>query len=605
MWNNYVHLRTVAQRTYSEAQRSHNEHLKNTLSGASQSHVWWSALKQSLFGVDSSLPSLVCNDGSLCHYPADKAKLLAESFNRKQSDSDVPLPPTCFPDVKFGKFAFRSSELVTLLNDLDSYGSCDPLGFIPLFFKKSSRVLSPKLAVIFRLLLHKGSFPACWRVANVTPIPKGSSPSTSPDEYRPISITPILSKIFERLLSRRLYRFLDDSGLLPRNQYGFRKGLSTSDALVKLVHGAQLSLDRGHESRLVSLDFSSAFDRVNHKALVYKLQLLGIGESVLNILSEFLTERRQRVSVDGSFSDFSPVISGVPQGSVLGPLLFIAFTADMWFDIESEMISYADDTTLSVGIDSPLDRGSKADLLLRDVTRIKSWCDRWGMKLNPSKSNSIVISRSRTLFPHHPDLILDGISVPNCCTLKLLGVTLDSKLTFETHLRSVASCVSQKIGLLRKCRRIYRDDDIVRNSFYSFILPNFEYCSVVWSSAADTHLNLIDRAFNRIKFLLPSLDTNLGHRRLVGSLTYLFKIFSRDDHPLRELLPEERRLSRLTRYAVAQNDAAFSLFRCRTSQFSRCFIPFSCERWNFLTNDIVRSSDVDTFKSRVNSFLLS
>ena len=604
-WNSYVHLRSVAQRVYSVAQHNQCEHLRSTLAGAAQPHAWWSALKQSLFGVDSSLPAFVRSDGSLCHFPAEKAELLAQSFNRKQCAEDVPLPQSCFPDVKFGKFAFRSTEVVALLNDLDSFGGCDPHGFLPLFFKKSSLILSPKLAVIFRILLNRGSFPLCWRTANVTPIPKGSSPSVNPDEYRPISITPVLSKVFERLLVKRLYRFIDDSGSLPSNQFGFRRALGTNDALMHIVHKSQASLDSGHESRLVSLDFSSAFDRVNHKALLYKLRLLGVGGSILGILTDFLSGRRQRVSVDGCFSEFSPVQSGVPQGSVLGPLLFIIFTADMWSDIESDMVSYADDTTLYVAIDSPHDRLTKANMLCRDILRIKSWCERWGMKLNPLKSRSLIISRSRTLQPQHPVLSVDGDSIPDSSTLKLLGVIFDSKLTFETHVRSVASRVGQKIGLLRKCRRIYVDDDIIRNCFYSFILPLFDYCSLVWGSAADTHLRLLDRAFNQIKFLLPSLSINLAHRRLVGSLSYLYKVFSSDTHPFRSLLPELHRPSRLTRGSQSMNGVAFSVVRCRTTQFSRCFVPLACRRWNSLPDHVVFAGDVGTFKSRVNRFLLS
>ena len=158
--------------------------------------------------------------------------------------------------------------------------------------------------------------------------------------------------------------------------------------------------------------------------------------------------------------------------------------------------------------------------------------------------------------------------------------------------------------MLRKCRRIYADDDIVRNCFYSFILPHFEYCSPVWSSAADTHLRLLDRAFNQIKFLLPSLNTNLRHRRLVGSLSYLFKIFSNGAHPLRTFLPDMHRSTRLTRGSRAMNGAAFSVVRCRTTQFSRCFVPDTCRVWNSLPDDIVHSSDIGAFKSRVNRFLL-
>ena len=573
--------------------------------GATQPHSWWSALKQSLFGVDSCLPSLTCRDGSVCHGSKEKAELLASIFKSKQCNDELSLPSSCAPPPLLHSLAFRSSELLRYLNDLDAYGGCDPLGFLPMFYKKIALSLAPKLAVVFRLLVRRGSFPECWRSANVTPIPKGSSPSIHPEEYRPISITPVLSKVFERLLAKRLTRFININKLLPDKQFGFRKGLSTSDALLFITHNLQASLDAGHESRLVSLDFSSAFDRVNHRALLFKLRNLGIAGCFLNILTDFLTNRRQRVSVDGAFSLFSPVESGVPQGSVLGPLLFIIYTSDMWSGIESNMVSYADDTTLFAAIPSPQDREFVANLIGRDMERIRSWCVRWGMKLNPSKSYSLVVSRSRTLLPAHPDIVVDGTVIPNCSLLKMLGVTLDSKLTYEPHLRLVASSISQRIGLLRKCRHIYSTDSVIRNCFYSFLLPHFEYCHSIFLSASDTNLKLLDRAFGQIKFLLPDLRINLGHRRLVGSMTHFYKIATNPDHPLHCLLPPPSQPTRETRHSMRLNSRAFSVARVNTSQFSRTFFPAAIKRWNYLPDEIVNSMNSDIFKRGVNAHFLS
>ena len=214
-------------------------------------------------------------------------------------------------------------------------------------------------------------------------------------DYRPISITPLVSKIYERLISRRLYKFADANNLFPSTQFGFRKGLGTTDALLLLTHTLQSSLDRRAESRVVSLDFSSAFDRVNHRGLLYKLKLMGVGGPMLNMFQDFLTNRRQRVAVDGRFSQFRPVVSGVPQGSVLGPVLFILFTADMWNNLENKIISYADDTTLYADISFPSNRNAVAESLNRDLLKIQEWCTTWGMKLNPDKTHSIIVSRSR------------------------------------------------------------------------------------------------------------------------------------------------------------------------------------------------------------------
>ena len=603
-WNNYIHHRLLAQRIYVEAQTNYHSHLKEILTGASQPHVWWSALKQSLFGVDTSLPPLSCADGSVCSSAKEKADLLASVFIDKQSDVNLQLPSTCHPQVGLSSFAFKSKELLQYLRDLDSFGGCDPLGFLPIFYKTIAAPLAPKLAKIFRILLSRGSFPQCWRIANITPIPKGSAPSIHPNDYRPISITPVLSKIFERLLARRLTQFLDINKILPMYQFAYKKGVGTSDALLCICHNLQTSLDAGQESRIVSLDFSSAFDLVNHKALLFKVRSLGIGGRVLGVIMEFLSNRRQRVSVDGSFSSFNCVKSGVPQGSVLGPLLFIIYTSDMWSQIQTNMVAYADDTTLFAPIASPRDRSHVAELISQDLVTIKSWCDLWGMRLNPSKSRSLVISRSRTLFPSHPDLVVDGDIIGNCSSLKLLGVTLDAKLSFEEHLRSVAASISQKVGLLRKCSRVYSADDVVRNTFYSFLLPHFEYCHSVWLSASECHLRLLDRAFGQIRFLLPDLRLDLRHRRVVGALAHLFKIANNTDHPLHSLLPDPLICSRITRYSGSLNDRSFVARRFMTSQYSRTFFLATIERWNSLPNEVVHSSNCEIFKKRVNSFLL-
>ena len=393
------------------------------------------------------------DNGSVTYDPSVMAEVFSEVFQKKQSDQELTLPPTCFPCPKFTFFVFKSRELRYYLNDLDSLGGSDPDGIFPRFLKKISKQLAPKLAKIFRDLLSAGHFPESWRSANVTPIPKGSSPTQFPLEYRPISITPILSKVFEKLVAKRLSKFVDLNNFLPSTQFGFRKGLGTSDALLVLCHDLQHSLDNRAESRVISLDFSSAFDLVNHKALLYKLKLMGLGGSIFNIFEEFLTDRKQCVSVDGCFSGSQPVVSGVPQGSVLGPLLFILFTADMWNGLENKVVAYADDTSLYAEIKSPAERVSVADSLNRDLRKIQSWCVTWGMKLNPSKTHSIIVSRSKTPLPPHPRLSLCGTPLEVSSSLKLLGVVLDDKLSFEKHLRSVASSVAQKTGLIRKCFR--------------------------------------------------------------------------------------------------------------------------------------------------------
>ena len=188
--------------------------------------------------------------------------------------------------------------------------------------------------------------------------------------------------------------------------------------------------------------------------------------------------------------------------------------------------------------------------------------------------------------------------------LKILGVTFDSKFTFERHIHSVSSSVAQKIGLLRKSFRIFGDHDVLLRCFNSFILPCLEYCSPVWSSAADSHLKLLDKNLRACKFLIPNLTISLQHRRFISSLCMLYKIFHNPSHPLHSELPNLFHPRRVTRGSLSINSLSFSPMRFHTSQYSRCFIPATTKLWNELPSMIVEVTQLQKFKIGANAFLL-
>ena len=604
-WNNYTRLRARAQTVYASAEKDYNIGIRENLLGVVNPHKWWSTFKSALFGVDQTGPPLLKPDGTLAHNPREKAALFADVFDGKQCGDELSMPLTCFPEAKLIKIAFRSRELKNLLMELDVYGGAGPDGIFPMFFVKTADFLAPKISTIFRKLIRAGHFSPCWRTGNISPVPKGGSASSCPSEYRPISITPVLSKVFERLLAKRLYTYAESNHIFPNLQFGFRKGLGACDALLTISNVVQRALDLGQEVRMIGLDFSAAFDRVNHKALLFKLKQLGIGGPFYNILAEFLSNRTQRVVVDGQLGDLRPILSGVPQGSVLGPLLFILYTHDMWFGLENLLVSYADDATLLAVVPSPAMRTEVSDSLNRDLLKISSWCKNWGMKMNPTKTQSMIVGRSRTILPSHPDLLIDNVPLITNNSFKILGVLFDEKFTFEAHLRATSSLIAQKLGLLRKSFKIFNDQSILRKCFYSFILPCFEYCSPVWSSAADSHLRLLDRTLNSCKFLIPGLDIDLWHRRSISSLCMLFKIFHNPLHPLHSSLPNLFQPVRMTRNVANSHSLSFSLIRCNTVQYSRSFIPAYAKAWNELPGEVVECSELQRFKTGANRFLMS
>ena len=204
--------------------------------------------------------------------------------------------------------------------------------------------------------------------------------------------------MFERLVSVRLIRFVELSGVLPTTQFAYRKGLGTCDALLYVSHTLQSSLESGQEARIVQIDFSAAFDTVNYLGILYKLFSVGIGGSVLSILTLFLSNRSQHVMVDGYRSKLVNVVSGVPQGSVLCQLLFLLYTLELFSYLENKLIGYADNSTLMAVVPSTGVRVAVAESMIRDLGRVNEWCDLWGMILNASKTKTMIVSRSRTIL---------------------------------------------------------------------------------------------------------------------------------------------------------------------------------------------------------------
>ena len=201
--------------------------------------------------------------------------------------------------------------------------------------------------------------------------------------------------MFKRLVSVRLGRFTELNGVIPTTQVAYQKGVCT-------CHILQSALERGQEVRIVQIYLSATFDRVNHLGMLYKLCSVGIGRSVLSVLTQFLSSRSQHVMVDGCRSKLVKVVSGVPQESVLGPLLFILYASELLSVQENKTIGCPDNSTLIAVVPSPGVRVTVAELMNHDLGQVSEWCHLLGMKLSPSKTNIMIVSRSRNTHPSYP-----------------------------------------------------------------------------------------------------------------------------------------------------------------------------------------------------------
>ena len=280
--------------------------------------------------------------------------------------------------------------------------------------------------------------------------------------------------------------------------------------------------------------------------------------------------------MDGCRNKLVNVVSGVPQSSVLGPLLFLLYTSEFFSILDNKLIGYDDDSTLMAVVPSSGARVTVAESLNRDLVRVNAWCDLWRMKLNASKTKTMIVSRASTIHLQSPPLTIDGTVLKESDDLDILGVTFDSKLTFEKHLRSVSRAAPQTLGILRKSWRAFHDRLLIRRCFWSFILPVLEYCSAVWCSADDRHLKLLDRVVSGACFLAGGvLKCNLFHCRYVAVLCMLYKIRWNPMHPLYGALTVPYVPAWVTRSALIAHRHTYASPRCRTSQYHRTFIPLS------------------------------
>ena len=327
-------------------------------------------------------------------------------------------------------------------------------------FKYAGTALSTPIELIFNLIVKTGIYPSSLKIACVTPIFK-SGEKNNVKNYRPISCLPPLNVIIEKLFYSRFISFIDKNKILSPAQFGFRSSCSTSDTLIRLLHEAYKAINSDKYFSVVSLDLSKAFDTVDHNVLLYKLYHYGFRGQVYNLLESYLSERFQFVRANGFMSTKRPINIGVPQGSVLGPLLFLLYVNDMPLSIsENSILMYADDTTVFSGDSNIYDLCIK---LSNFLVSIDTWLKSNFLTLNISKSKYIILSYK--YIPDDIPVAISGNSIERSSSLNFLGVVLDTKLTFRDHVKLVRNKLSKSSGI------IYKLNFLTRNT-----LINFYYC---------------------------------------------------------------------------------------------------------------------------------
>ena len=304
---------------------------------------------------------------------------------------------------------------------------------------------------LFNNLFEIGNFPEIWKIAHITPIYKKSGSKTCKTNYRPISILPTLSKIFESVLHDRLLKHCIENEIITEKQAAYLKGDSTVSQLLYIVHNIKQNWTNKKITQGVFLDVSSAFDKVWHNGLIAKLNQIGVNDTFLHTIRSYINGRKQIVVVDGIKSDTLEIKAGVPQGSRLGPLLFIIYLNDIITEIESDILIFADDTSL---LSTGADPAETAQQLNRDLIKISQWAEKWKVMFNAKKSKEIIFSNKN--LNNSPPLIFGETFIERVNTHKHLGLVLTSDLNWNKQINEVSLKANRKLAVLRSVKLLNR-----------------------------------------------------------------------------------------------------------------------------------------------------
>jgi hypothetical protein len=372
-----------------------------------------------------------------------------------------------------------------------------PDGIGPGLLIELSNELAPVLTAIFNKSLTTGEVPADWKVANVTPIFKKGK-RTAPENYRPVSLTSVCCKLLESVIKDKIMGHLKKHKLIKNSQHGFLPGRSCTTNLLSFFEKVTREVDSGRAFDAIFLDFAKAFDKVPTRRLLKKVRAHGISGPLLRWIENWLTDRTQRVVLGGEFSDWIAVLSGVPQGSVLGPLLFLIFINDL--DLEASEVSalakFADDTKLGQQIVNDMDRA----ILQRTLNKLCDWTDKWGMRFNVKKCKVMHFGRNNPQYEYE----MNGEKLETVEEERDIGVAITQNLKPSVQCAKAAGTARGVLGQISRSFH-YRDRYTFVKLYVTYVRPHLEFCTPAWSPWTKTDIDCIENVQKKMVGMISGL----------------------------------------------------------------------------------------------------
>ena len=531
-----------------------------------------------------------------------KISLTAEEFERR-----CPKPPNFQNYPKCPDITVSIDGVKKLLTGLDPFKAPGPDGITPKLLKITANEIAPALTLIFNISIRSSALPADWKLAHIAPVFKKGE-RYKPSNYRPISLTSIACKMLEHIVTSHIMTHLEKHNILSEEQHGFRRGRSCETQLLGFVDEVSEELEKGRQVDTVVLDFAKAFDRVSHALLVHKLRRYGIDGSVNSWIEGFLADRQQAVLVSGIKSGLLPVESGVPQGSVLGPSLFLLYINDLPANIRSTTRLFADDTMCHNVIKNKTDQ----TVLQRDLDALSIWEKQWSMDFHPQKCSTISASRKST--KSIPSYTLHGHTIENVDSTKYLGVTIQENLSWNGHISSMCKKANKTLGFLRRNLKI-GNKKMKETAYKTLVRPILEYASPVWDPHQADDIDSIDKIQRRAarwvnnrfrrtscvdKMLQDLKWPSLKIRRKKARLEMFYKFHNKLVTINSKYCPKPstQRLGRRR-----NNTCAYNIPQTRTLYRQSTFFPRTIPDWNHLPEEVASASSLDLFKSRLAALL--
>ena len=574
----------------------------------------------------SSSPEILINSSDeILTDPKAIADCFQAQFESVFSIPDIKLDPTSrIPARKIqnplDELSITTEDVIRAIDEIDRFSASPKYDIPARLIKDCKKSLALPLALFWSKSFQEGKIPSKYKTQEIIPLHK-KGPRTQASNHRPISLTSHIIKIFERVLREKLVSYLEANKIINTNQHGFRKRSSCLTQLLSHTSYILKSLSNGVDVDTIYVDYSKAFDKVDHRILLEKLKIYGIKNKYHKWIEMFLTGRKQIVRINNEFSYEAPVVSGVPQGSVLGPLLFVLYVNDMpnWIKF-SQLQTFADDTKLCCPITSSQDRSKLQD----DLNAINEWSLQNNMELNQDKyqllCHRIKTTRQTVLFkdlPFENEVFTystqSGITLYPSPTVKDLGVIIDTALSWKSHIAQL------RIDSIKMCCWILnvfktRDKEAMLLLFNSLVRSKLEYCSELWDPHNIEQIKSIEQVQKRFTKRINGLKEDhywqrlkdlgilsLQRRRERKTIVHMWKIknmavrndveFNFVDNPHRRTQPNLvlPPMPKITGKAL--------------STFENSFVIRSTKLWNKLPKTLASETNYTTFLRKLDEWL--